>query len=145
MNKKIILISSALLLASLYWGGLSFVKAESDDNVGAVVMKDFPCNVWNGIGEKEVVTDTQFVATPGGNAKLTCHGKVTPNLLVKKPVVWDSTHLPASVDLTKPNINKCALYDISMNKIYTEDWKTTITPSGELTMQCHFHPNQAQQ
>jgi hypothetical protein len=130
MKKKVIITTIALIFTVFFWGGPSAIKAESDDNVGAVVTKDFICRIRNGYGEIENVTNSQVVYSPSGNIKLTCHGKVTPNSEVKGPVVFNFENTG----------KRCGLG----NGIVTEDWESKVTPSGQATIQCFFHPNQAQ-
>jgi hypothetical protein len=93
--------------------------------VPAVVQKDIPCGLWD--------TDANYIAgtghivmTSSGNANLVCTAQLDPlvNTFPEKAVKWD-------FESTGGGLCGCGLG-------LTEDWQGVVTPSGQVSLSCHY-------
>jgi hypothetical protein len=90
----------------------------------AQVVKDVDCKVPNAVGGL-IATTGKEVATSSGNSMIVCKAQLNPltDVFPAKAVKWDF----ASLGL------KCWT-----GFGLTENWQAVITPSGQVSMTCHY-------
>ena len=88
----------------------------------AELEKDTPCNLLDALGGISVEGTGNVVSTSSGNWILVCKAQLTGNFPVKA-VKWNNANTGRSC-VTKYGI--------------TENWQEVITPSGRISMTCHF-------
>ncbi|HET7419060.1 MAG TPA: hypothetical protein VFL27_01620 [Candidatus Dormibacteraeota bacterium] len=87
---------------------------------GATVIKDLACGIATPPFGQVTATDSIFVLTPNGHATLVCKGDLPSGVGPKSAIVIDNLTCSA------PGV------------LPTTDSHTTITPSGEVSLTCHF-------
>jgi hypothetical protein len=107
--------------------GLLAVMAVSVQADGAVVIKDFGCNVFQGDGSIVVTGSTQAVVTPSDNGKWTCKAKgVTP---------------PPGDEAVFFNYENTGFECLTAAGLTTK-WQNVVTPSGVSIISCHVNPGE---
>ena len=92
----------------------------SNTHHGATVTKDLPCGILTPPFGSVVATDSIFVLTPSGHAVLVCKGDLPAGVGPTSAIVIDGLlcGAPGVAPTTRSH--------------------TTITPSGEVNLTCHF-------
>jgi hypothetical protein len=110
-----------LALAAAAGGTVLVVSPASAD--GAVVIDDAGCGLLDGDGGFAVADSDHAVVTPSGNGVLKCKAEVTP-----------------------PSSGQAAHFDFGSTGLLcgtpagvTDDWKETVSASGEATLTCKVH------
>ena len=87
---------------------------------GATVTRDLACGILTPPFGSVTATDSVFVLTPNGHATLVCKGDLPAGVGPEKAIVIEGLlcHAPGVTDTTESH--------------------TTITPSGEVSLTCHF-------
>ena len=88
----------------------------------AELEKDISCNLLDAAGDYTIQGTGNMFSTSSGNSILVCKAQLTGNFPVKA-VIWDNANTGRSCG-TKLGI--------------TEDFQEVITPSGQISMTCHF-------
>lgn len=87
---------------------------------GATVTKDLACGILTPPFGSVVATDSIFILTPSGHATLVCKGDLPAGVGPDKAIVIEGLLCHA------PGVTA------------TNESHTTITPSGEVSLTCHF-------
>ena len=120
--KKVIVPFVALLvvaIALISWKSHSAAKFAD----GAVHIGPVGCTVLDGNGAV-AFTDGSTLITPSDNAKFTCKASGVPNS-TGKAVKYDNSNTGFLCFITGYG--------------YTNDWKETVSASGQVTLQCFAH------
>ncbi len=117
-------------------GVLALVMIPGMAGAQAVVIKDTECTVLDPNLQPFDVIDTVKVITPSRNfnKNASCHGDLPVEILPPdKAVVWD---------FENTGLRCC----VSFNGFTysTEKWHETITPSGNVSLTCHFKGDEPQ-
>lgn len=118
-------IAVALLVLATIVGGTALVTsaAGADPGGGAVVINDQGCGLLDGNGGFAVADSDHAVVTPSGNGVLKCKADVTP---------------PSSGQATHFDFGSTGLLCGTPAGV-TDDWKETVSASGEATLTCKVH------
>jgi len=101
----------------------------------AVVIKDTSCTVLDPSKNPFDVFDTIKVVTPSRNLNrnVSCHGELPIDTIPpEKAVVWDYENT---------GLKCCVNFSLDPNYpdwVSTSEWHETITPSGNVSLTCHF-------
>jgi hypothetical protein len=119
------------LLSLLFVGTLMVIPMVA--HAQAVVIKDTSCGVLGPLGPSQepfTVYDTVKIITPSKNfsKNVSCHGDL-PDGMAPPPqaIVWD---------FDNTSLKCCVAFD--GNWFSTTNWHETITPSGNVSLNCHF-------
>lgn len=115
--------------------GLSPVVADAQD--GAVVIKDTSCTVLDIYANAFDMYDTVKVTTPSqnNNRNVSCHGDLP-----------DGSDLPPNAvvyNFTNTGWKCCVNTDGVW--LATENWHVVITPSGNVSLTCHYKGDETEQ
>ena len=128
----------ALVFALVVVGLLPGLAAAQN---GAVVIKDTECTVLDVDGVSTfTVPDGVKVTTKSSNNNLnvSCHGDLSDRINPTSPLPPSSA---LTFDNQKPGGVVCCA-DFNGSTLYTTNWHETITPSGNVTLTCHFKGNE---
>ena len=116
------------LVSLLVVGGLMVIPIVA--HAQAVVIKDTSCTVLDTDLQPFDVFDTVKVITPSknNNKNVSCHGDL--------PDQMDSPAKAVVLDFDNTNLKCCVNFD--GNWFSTTQWHETITPSGNVSLTCHF-------
>lgn len=117
---KFSVVAAALVILAGVYVVVGVSEAEGQSG-GAIVIHGGGCTVLDGDGGFVGGTASNGVSTPSGNAKLTCRG-IGPNS-TGKAVHWDFS-----------NTGLLCVTPFGA----TEDWKTVVSKSGQITLQCRI-------
>ena len=122
---------------------LGMVPGMAGAQNGAVVIKDTSCTVLDldKITTFEVM-DTVKVITPSRNLNknVSCHGDLTDGSLSVPP------DKAVTFDYENTGFKCCVNFSLDTNNpnwVSTENWHQVITPSGNVSLTCHFKGNEA--
>jgi hypothetical protein len=106
------------------------VNGQSLNGNGAVVIKDTSCTVLGTALETFDVYDSVKVMTPSKNynKNVSCHGDL--------PDGMDSPTKAVVLDFDNTGLKCCVNFD--SHWFSTTQWHETITPSGNVSLTCHF-------
>ncbi len=96
----------------------------------AVVIKDTSCKVLDPLLQPFDVWDTVKVITPSKNftKNVSCHGDLLDGMELP----------PNAIVLNSDNTGLRCCVSFDGNWFSTTDWHETITPSGNVSLTCHF-------
>jgi len=99
---------------------------------GAVVIKDTNCTVLDTALDTFVVIESVKVTTPSKNynKNVSCHGDLP----------YDPPAKAVVLDFDNTGLNCCVMFDGQWYS--TTQWHETITPSGNVSLTCHFTGNE---
>jgi hypothetical protein len=123
MRTKLAIIVGLVLLTPV----LTSHRAIAQDNGAIVISIQTPCHFFDADGVWTLAIgdcDFQIVVTPGLEiVNVTAHGQLPPSGTDAR---WDfeSIGLPCVIDGTPYSTTK---------------WQETLAPSGQVSMNCHFH------
>jgi hypothetical protein len=115
------LLGSVVVFAGMTFG-VSIANANPSIFPGGCVLSDGNGNFGTATGAR-----THIVCTPSGNINAFCKADVTP----------PSSGTAAHFDFSSTN-DFCGIVCPTGN-VTTNDWKETVSASGEATLQCHVH------
>ena len=95
-------------------------QSSTNTHHGATVTRDLACGIATPPFGSVTATDSMFVLTRNGHATLVCKGHLPAGVGPKSAIVIEA--LPCSAPGVAP----------------TTESHTTITPSGEVSLTCHF-------
>ena len=124
----------ALVFALVVVGLLPGLAAAQN---AAVVVKDTDCTVLDVDGINTfTVHDSVKVTTKSSNNNLnvSCHGDLADRDYPADPPPLSALTFDYK---TTPNTVFCCA-DVNGSTLYTTNWHQTITPSGNVTLTCHF-------
>ena len=103
----------------------------------ALVIKDATCAMLDGDGKPQYITENTpdfhaVITKDNGNIMATCKGKVTPSSTQKGAIRWnfENTGYPCALGGYEPK--------------YSKNWSEVVTPSGNATLKCTYHPRQGE-
>jgi hypothetical protein len=109
---------------------LGMVPMMAEAQSGAVVIKDTSCTVLDPNLQSFVVYDTVKVLTPSRNfnKNVSCHGDLPADIIPPEKAVV--------LDYETTGLMCCVTFDSHF--FSTDKWHETITPSGNVSLTCHF-------
>lgn len=126
-------LTIALVSWKKFYGGDGAVHASSDD-CHFVINKN-PGVDPNDFSKQLIAVGTaKYVATPSGNATLTCKAslKEDPNKGLPIP--------KSAIQISFGEWNDACVLD-GVQPIAADDWQVTVTPSGNASAVCHWYHN----
>ena len=90
---------------------------------GAVVINDQGCSLLDGNGAFAAADSDHAVITPSGNGVLKCKATVAP---------------PAGGKAVQWNLTNTGVFCSTLAG-FTDDWRETVSASGEATLTCKVH------
>jgi hypothetical protein len=122
-------MKKALLAAAVFTTFIAGAIPVAQADPALVINPAGGCGLLDGNGAGAFTTDTKIVATQSqnGNTTLKCQADVTPA----------SSGKAAQFDFASTGA-VCGEFDAIHGSQVTQDWKETVSASGQATLICHF-------